>query len=491
MRGVGSLVVTLAGIAASGCQHIPPRPLAPERTAAALQTRALDDPALGRFLATALGHALPSWPLRTWDLPLLTLAALYFQPTMAVARAHAAVAGAAVRTAGALPNPTLAITPEYSVNPMGAASPWITAVHLDWVIETAGKRRWRSERAAADAEAARIAITSAAWRTRRELASALVSLAAVRGQARALAEERTSAKRLVALVEARVQAGAASASEVAPIRFAALQAATEQAGADAQIEEAEARVAAALAVPAHALRGVALPHGPDAAGQRLLLDLGGDEAQRRALLARSDVRQAVAGYAAAEATLGLELARQYPDVHLGPGYQFDQGQNKWSVGLSVDLPFLDHNEGPIAEAAAARDEAAARLLAAQAAVLADVEQAMARRAGARTRLQRTHDLLADREANLGRARSAIAAGALDRASVVAAEVERARAARAASEAEGALAQALVDLEGAVEGPVESPVEGPVESPVEGPVKRPEEGPVPLAPAATDLAVGAR
>jgi outer membrane protein TolC len=171
------------------------------------------------------------------------------------------------------------------------------------------------------------------------------------------------------------------------------------------------------------------------------------------LLARFDVRQAVAAYAAAEATLGLELARQYPDVHLGPGYQFDQGQNKWSVGLSVDLPILNRNEGPIAEAAAARDEAAAKLLATQATAIADVEQALARRSGALDRIDRLRTILGEREAALSRARGALAEGAADRGSVVAVEVERARAARAVAEADAALALALVDLEAAIEGPL--------------------------------------
>jgi hypothetical protein len=36
--------------------------------------------------------------------------------------------------------------------------------------------------------------------------------------------------------------------------------------------------------------------------------------------------------------LQLEIAKQYPDVHLNPGYEYDQGNDKWSLGLSVTLP---------------------------------------------------------------------------------------------------------------------------------------------------------
>ena len=316
-------------------------------------------------------------------------------------------------------------------------------------------RRWRIARAEADADGARIAIVTEAWRVRRQLATTLVALGAARTRAAALREEAAATARLAALGAARVAAGAASTADLAPLRFGSLQTAVEQAAAEAQIAEAEASVAAALGVPARSLAGVTLPSGSDVVDERDFLDLASADARRRALLERSDVRQAVAAYAAAEAALGLELARQYPDVHLGPGYQFDQGQNKWSVGLSVDLPILNRNEGPIAEAVAAREEAGARLLAAQATVLAELEQALARRVGERGRQERLRTLLHDRDTDLARVRSAFGAGAVDRATLVAAAVERARAARAAAEADAALVQALVDLEAAVEGPLPS------------------------------------
>src|SRR5262249_51327801 len=180
-------------------------------------------------------------------------------------------------------------------------------------------------------------------------------------------------------------------------------------------------------------------------------------ARRRALLDRADVLQAVASYAAAEAALGLELARQYPDIHLGPGYQYDQGQDKWSIGLAIDLPLLNRNEGPMAEAAAGRDEAGARLLATQAAAIGEIEQAVARRAGEASRVASVRAAVADRAQQVSRAQSALAAGATDRAAVVAAEAEHARAARLAVDADASLAQALIDLDAAIAGPLPASV----------------------------------
>ena len=100
------------------------------------------------------------------------------------------------------------------------------------------------------------------------------------------------------------------------------------------------------------------------------------EIRQQALLGRADILGALADYAAAEAALQLEIAKQYPDVHFSPGYEFDQGDNKWSLGLTVELPVLNHNQGPVAEAIAKRAEAAAQFNALQAKVLAEVDSAV-------------------------------------------------------------------------------------------------------------------
>ena len=68
--------------------------------------------------------------------------------------------------------------------------------------------------------------------------------------------------------------------------------------------------------------------------------------RRAALLRRSDVLAALAEYAATEAALRLEIAKQYPDLHLGPGYSYDQGQDKWTIGFSLTLPNLRSESRP-------------------------------------------------------------------------------------------------------------------------------------------------
>lgn len=83
-------------------------------------------------------------------------------------------------------------------------------------------------------------------------------------------------------------------------------------------------------------------------------ELTGKTARERALRSRADIAAALANYAAAQSALQLEIARQYPDVHLGTGYQWDQGEGKWQLGLTLEIPVLNRNQGPIAEAEARR-----------------------------------------------------------------------------------------------------------------------------------------
>jgi outer membrane protein TolC len=443
---IGCLALFIAA-----CRHVDPLPLAPEASAAAIQSRTLADPELHAFIGAVTSETPPAWPPAAWDLRLLTIAAIYFHPALAVARADAALAAAAIQTAGARPNPTLALAPEWSANPPAGVSPWLAAVHLDWPIETAGKRSHRIARATAAAEVAALGVASQVAALRTALAAAVVDLEAARVRANSLRAERAAAAHWVELVDDRVARGAAAAAELAPIRLASLAVEAETSAAEADERLARVRLAEALAVPAAACRDVVLAELPPADADPLAR-LSRAEALRIALFGRSDIAAALADYASAEAALRLEVARQYPDLHLGTGYTFDQGESKWGIGVSLDLPILDRNEGPIAEAEAARAASGARFAALQTAVVAQVELALARRDGARDRAVRLGEVASERATDLVRARDRVGLGAADRAEEVAASVEAIRAERAAFDAQTALRQALAELGGVIQEP---------------------------------------
>src|SRR5438046_7328417 len=90
----------LLALSLIGCARFESRPITPSETAAALEGRRLDDAGLKKFLETNLGRALEAWPLVSWDLKTLTLAALYFHPSPAPARGQSQAAEPRAPTTG-------------------------------------------------------------------------------------------------------------------------------------------------------------------------------------------------------------------------------------------------------------------------------------------------------------------------------------------------------------------------------------------------------
>ena len=456
----------VAFLAVSGCQHIAPAPLSPAQSAAELEARSLSDPRLREFLERQLGARQPQWPPQRLDLDALTLAAFYFQPSLDLARAQLDVARGAIETAGQRPNPALGVMPEWSANPGTGVNPWIAAIHLDWQIETAHKREYRIARADALASAAQRAVITEAWRVRRELRAAVADTVAGERRlallrARSAAEEQLSDASL-----ARVQAGAASRADAQPARLAWLATQAEIADAERSTASARAKVAAGIGVPARALDGIAFDYAIGAPADPQGAPAEAD-ARRAALLDRADVLGALDAYAASEAALRLELAKQWPDLLLGSGYQFDQGQNKWGLSLALELPVMNQNQGPIAEAVAARREAAAAFVALQAQVIAELDQAFVERRGAREQVRRFEDLVAEQRRAAERARTARAYGATDRLAELATEIEAQRAEALLLDARVALDRADAQLEAAVQGPLERAIsETPSQAPHE-------------------------
>src|SRR5690349_228867 len=101
----------------TGCVRYTPEPLSPAAKANDYESRTLETPQLVEFIVTNTAPGKLVWPPASWDLNLSTLAAFYFHPELNVARAKWEVARAEMITAGARPNPTVSIMPEYSLNP--------------------------------------------------------------------------------------------------------------------------------------------------------------------------------------------------------------------------------------------------------------------------------------------------------------------------------------------------------------------------------------
>ena len=434
----------------TGCVHFESKPLAPEKSAAQLDARRLADAGLKKFAEQNSGDERKNWPPAKWDLNSLTLAAFYFHPDLAVARAQWRVAEAGLKTAGGQPNPTVTAGPGYNFTTAGA-TPWMPFGSLDWPIETAGKRGKRIAEAEKFSESARWSYVSTAWQIRSGVRAALLDFSAAQKRAELLQKQFATQNEISRRQVQRFEAGAIARSELVPAQMALNKTQLELSSAQSKLADARSRLAQALGLPLAALDGIQFETDFSPAN---LKDLNSADARRAALIGRSDIRAALADYAAAEENLRLEIAKQFPDLHLNPGYQFDQGDNKWTLGFTFELPVLNQNQGPIAESKARRELAAAKFLQLQSQVIGAIDRAVAGLGAARSQLK-TGSALLDMAARQQKSVAAqVKAGAAEQMDLLNAEMEFNSVRLAQLDSEAQLQSAIGALEDALQRPAD-------------------------------------
>lgn len=440
-------LIILLGLLA-GCATYHPRPVSPEKTAADFDARSLSNTNLCAFLET--NHVAAPGPQGPWNLKQLTLVAFYYQPTLAEARAQWTAVAATKITAGERPNPTVGFTPTYDTT---TTPPWILTLTWDIPIETAGKRGKRIAEAEHLSEAAKWNFVSTAWQVRSHVRSALLNLYAARSSESLLAQQETAQSNVVRLLEGQLAAGAVSDYVVTQARVALETTRLARLDAAGQSSQARVQLANALGLPLGALDGVKFSF---AGLNQFPRDLTKPEVRRDAILNRADVHAALAQYAASQSTLQLEIAKQYPDIHLGPGYELDQTDNKWSLGVGVDLPILNHNQGPVAEAEANRAAAAAHFLTVQTTAMAEIDSALAAYDAALQKTDTAGSLLENLRKQVNSVRQQAQAGEVDPLTVANAETEYATGAQNHLAAVVKAQEVLGQLEDAVESPLTLP-----------------------------------
>jgi len=448
MNALRKEIVSLFGVLLlTGCavQRYRPAPIVASATASRFASRNLADSSLQSFEEQNLGRTVSPWPPKTWDLQTLSLAALYFNPALDSARARVAGTEAALLTAGARPNPSLSIAP-------GIPSPYLLTLDFAIPLETAGKRGRRIQAASSLDQAARFDLADSAWTVRSGVRAALLNYV-LASQTLELFRSETEVRRdQVAILEQIFSAGEISRFDVDLARTELYKTQLAISTAEGQVGEAKAALAAAIGIPVAGLQeaqfswpGIETPPSAES--------FSPEEIQRNAVLNRLDIRRSLAQYAAAEAGLQLEIAKQYPDINIGPGYTYEETHSFFTVGFSTTVPLFNRNQGPIAEAEARRKEAAAAFLERQAQVIARSERALAIYTGALKELVAAESLLKFQENQLQAVRHAIQVGADNRLSLDNLEIQSWVLARARLDPLTRAQRALGDLEDAVQLPL--------------------------------------
>jgi cobalt-zinc-cadmium efflux system outer membrane protein len=324
-------------------------------------------------------------------------------------------------------------------------------INFDWPLETAGKRGKRINAAQELANAARWDIITAAWQVRGNVRDTLLDWQMAEHRSALLDRQFTLQEHIVDRLQQRMAAGETSRPELVTAQIALHKTQLDQQDAHMKSSDAHARLAGVLGLSAAALAGVRMA---EELATNLPPALTAPEARRVALTSRSDILSALANYAAAEDDLQLEIAKQYPDVHLSPGYQYNQGDNQWMLGLTVELPLLNQNQGPVAEAEARRQLAAAKFTALQAQVIGEIDQAVASYSQAQRQLGYGETLLAAEQEQQSATQAQLKAGAADQFDLLAAQLEQVSAALVQMDNTAQMQRARGALEDALQHPLD-------------------------------------
>lgn len=420
-------------------------PLDPPHSEQLFRARSINDPGLAAFVKRP-------WPPAKLQLRDLYAVALYFNPDLDVARAALHTAQAAIITANTRPNPSIGIGGGYTNSP---ESPLVFYFSPTLTLETAGKRGIRTLEADKLAEAARVDLDDTAWRVMSRVRSAWLEYVMALRSVDVLNNEINARNETIDILEKRLSAGEGARPPVEDARALLIGVQVEARTAATAVDQNAATLAAAIGLPTLPPIDTTLPDTP--------VNLPLNDVQQAGLLHRADVRRSLLEYAADEADLRLEIAKQRPDIQLNPNYTFDEGHHQITFGPTLDIPVFNRNKGPIAEAEARRAEAEAKFDALQADAIGQMSTALAAYNGARAELDDADGALATiQNTRLTAVERAMAAGEEDRLAVSGVRVEAAVAARARLDAEHHLQTALGALDDAVEQPLEpgSPLPAP-------------------------------
>jgi outer membrane protein TolC len=433
----------------AGCVRYRANVLSPPALEDSFRARSLSDAGLSAFLRDSQAATAKSPPSEL-DVRTLALVGYYFSPDLAVMRARLTTAERAVQAAGLRPSPSLSFETGYNRNPESHA---LYSIFPSFTIETAGKRGLRILQAEQQVEAARATFMETGWVVRSRIRSAVYNFLLAERRQKLLEGEVALRSEVVDIYQKRLAAGEAPRPELDIYRVDLV---TAQSSLGAALgETAQLRVLAgnAAGLPGSSLESISL-RAPEIDAPPSLETLPVAMVRKAGILHRADVRRSLAEYAAADAALRLEVARQYPDVQLTPGYVFEEGFARYTLNAVLQPLALYRNRPVIQQAEAGRNQAAAQFQLVQTQAIGEMERAVAQYQAAFKAWQdagsRVLAIQRDREAA---ARRALEAGEGDRLGVATARLETIIASRTELEALTRVTTALAALEDAMQEPL--------------------------------------
>ncbi len=382
-------------------------------------------------------------------------AALSYNPELDIQRAQANVARAELQRAQERRNPVFNFSPEHLISAAAdGISPWVIALSLVWPVRTAGKRGHEIEQALAMSDAALLDGANAIWSLRVSVRSAVCQLELAAERNALSVEERSLRADLAMRLASQSDAGIASRYDATRARIDSERAVQSARESEVALEQARFDLAEMTGLPRPALDqrqiGATCNASPSLPADAL------PELEARAIAGRLDLRARLAEFRAADAALRGELAKRYPDVDIGPGYMYDQGDRKITLSVSAELPIYSHNDAGIARANAERARRAAEVDKLQWSIRSDVDRAHAVLLLRMSQLDDAQRVTGEYQSLVERDRSRFASGEIDQPAVIATQLGALGARQDALAARQALLQAIGDLEAALQVPLSPP-----------------------------------
>lgn len=309
-------------------------------------------------------------------------------PEILKAKQDVTLAAASVVTAGAIPNPQLAVQ-------VGFGPPWTKTiagntqqVGVNQIIETGGKRAARIKLSKAQQAASSLQLEAIRFDVRTRIRRAYAELAAAQAYTQLIDKQRGLAETLLNIATERFKAGAAPEAEIIQARLAMNQYDAQRNSAQGRIRQAQIQVSTLLGQPV-APNLVAEDQGlfrlqtaqselVPAPDQSML-----DEANllQSALSKRPDLLVSQQQVAVSTKQLRLARAQRIPDLIVGSGFVFttferpEPQQYGVYLNVNVDLPIFYRKQGEIMSAKVSIEQAKTQTVIAQNRLISEVKAA--------------------------------------------------------------------------------------------------------------------
>ena len=454
----------LTALGVAGCAKYTPAPLDPHRELAALRDRSVsgfvvERAAPGYERTPAQFSFDPSDGLSEAE---VVAVGLTLNPELRAKRLEIGEARSLLIAAGVWPNPEVGVAWRGGI--AGASG---SAVEADALFELLrlGERSARKEAATARIEEVRADIVAEEYKTVAEVRSQRWAVLAAHQSVRLLEEEAGLRERARDLVRQRRKVGEGTELEISVSELELAEIRRDLRKAQGELEAQQRQLNRLLGLPpGYSLRLTE-------AGQPLAImvfeDVADEELDRRLLQGRFELRAKEAAYARAEKELKLAILRQYPRLRLGPAFERDLGGDQsLGLGLSLELPLFDRNQGEIAERLAVRDRLRAEYQAVLHRLRADAFAARAALRRARLEVEtQDKEILPLIQRNQALFEGAFRARELNIIDWVTAQQRAVRARREYLESLVRYGEALVQLEAATGLPLSRPATAPTTQPL--------------------------